>query len=84
MLLQCYKKKRKKTIIIFLPEDLKFYFEERAAIYQFEGGFLSKTAEEKAKRDCIDLWLNMNNKLYSDLSAQQEAKRFLNSFGIPF
>ena len=74
----------KKHNIRFLYEDWKFYFEERAAIYQFEGVFLSKTAEEKAKRDCIDLWLNSYDKLYSDSLAQQEAKRFLNSCGIPF
>lgn len=34
-----------------LPENEREYFEERAAIYQFEGGFLPQRAAELAARD---------------------------------
>ena len=42
------------------PEDWRAYFEERAGIRQFEGGFERSEAERLAFGDCVTEWLTRN------------------------
>lgn len=42
------------------PEDWQGYFEERAGIRQFEGGFERNEAERLAFEDCVAEWLTRN------------------------
>ena len=40
------------------PEEIRFEFEERAAIFEYEGGFTRKEAEERAYRQTLKEFLS--------------------------
>ena len=42
------------------PEDWRLYFEERAAVAEFNGGLTHADAEAQAFESCIIQWLNRN------------------------
>jgi len=41
-----------------MTKDYKELFEERAAIREFDGGLPRKEAEEKARNEVTEMWLN--------------------------
>ena len=45
-----------KQFVLKLNEEQREYFEERAAIYEFEGGLLREDAELKATEAVLKQW----------------------------
>jgi hypothetical protein len=45
---------------VWNTEDWQAYFDERAGIFEFDGGLSRTTAEERAFEACIIEWLNRN------------------------
>lgn len=67
----------------FTPEDWKNYYEERAAIYEFEANFCPKKAALEAYNDCMIRWLKVKKYSISDTSALGQSIEFLTRCGIP-
>lgn len=67
----------------FTPEDWKIYYEERAAIYEFEVNFCPKKAALEAYNDCMLRWLKVKKYSISDTSALGQSIEFLTRCGIP-
>lgn len=67
----------------FTPEDWKIYYEERAAIYEFEANFCPKKAALEAYNDCMIRWLKVKKYSISDTSALGQSIEFLTRCGIP-
>ena len=45
-----------KAFVLLLNSEQREYFEERAAIYEFDGGFYREDAELKAKEAVLKQW----------------------------
>ena len=67
----------------FTPEDWKIYFDERAAVYEFEANFCPKRAALEAYNDCMIRWLKVKKYSISDTSALGQSIEFLTRCGIP-
>lgn len=76
-------KKLQKLGANFTPEDWKIYYEERAAIYEFEANFCPKKAALEAYNDCMIRWLKVKKYSISDTSALGQSIEFLTRCGIP-
>lgn len=49
-----------KQFVLKLNDEQREYFEERAAIYQFEGGYTRSTSELKAIEAVLKQWPELN------------------------
>lgn len=67
----------------FTPEDWKIYYEERAAIYEFEANFCPKKAVLEAYNDCMIRWLKVKKYPIGDATALGQSIEFLTRCGIP-
>lgn len=67
----------------FTPEDWKIYFDERAAVYEFEANFCPKRAALEAYNDCMIRWLKVEKYSISDTTALEQSIEFLTRCGIP-
>lgn len=76
-------KKLQNSGVNFTPEDWKIYYEERAAIYEFEANFCPKKAALEAYNDCMIRWLKVKKYSISDTSALGQSIEFLTRCGIP-
>lgn len=76
-------KKLQNSGAYFTPEDWKIYYEERAAIYEFEANFCPKKAALEAYNDCMIRWLKVKKYSISDTSALGQSIEFLTRCGIP-
>ena len=76
-------KKLQSSGAYFTPEDWKIYYEERAAIYEFEANFCPKKAALEAYNDCMIRWLKVKKYSISDTSALGQSIEFLTRCGIP-
>ncbi len=45
-----------RTIDVWAAEDRRAFFEERAAILEFDGGFSRREAEMRALEECFEIW----------------------------
>lgn len=76
-------KKLQNSGVNFTPEDWKIYYEERAAIYEFEANFCPKKAALEAYNDCMIRWLKVKKYSISDTDALEQSIEFLTRCGIP-
>ena len=67
----------------FTPEDWKIYFDERAAVYEFEAKFCPKRAVLEAYNDCMIRWLKVKKYPIGDATALGQSIEFLTRCGIP-
>ena len=69
-------KKLQNSGVNFTPEDWKIYYEERAAIYEFEANFCPKKAALEAYNDCMIRWLKVKKYSISDTDALEQTIEF--------
>jgi len=49
-----------RQFVLLLNTEQREYFEERAAIYEFEGGFTRETSELKAIKAVLKQWTELS------------------------
>jgi len=59
-----------------MPKDYKEFYEERAAIIEFDGGFSRQEAEEKALAQVTSDWIDEQNLSMSDAKSYASIAKF--------